>query len=230
MGVKLPVNPIGSGEVKVCDMDLDRLQDVTLQLRENIEKYQEEAYRRGLAFRAEKNRRYNKKNGLEPMYFSEGEYVLLSELENKNKDKSKPVWSGPMQIVQVLSEHLYLLRDLEGKEKERHSSLLIPFAPSEFLPNPATKVAYLLDKGKLEVERIVTVDKEQDGALVFEVKWRGFPDSKNTRQSAEQFFVEVPSMVINFLNSSTSNLVSEVVQYLKLLYPDYPQWNQLNVN
>eukprot|EP00924_Labyrinthula_sp_SR-Ha-C_P002318 snap_masked-scaffold_16-processed-gene-0.8-mRNA-1 protein AED:1.00 eAED:1.00 QI:0/-1/0/0/-1/1/1/0/425 len=214
----------------ISSRNVERLREVSEELSRKIHRYQEEAYHQDLAYRAMANRRLNQK--LVPIYFHNGEYVLVSEkgVDSGNKDKCRPRWSGPFQVVQVISEHLYEVEDLTGKRRIRHSSLMIPFTPSSFLPDADTKAVFILDKGKLEVEKIYAIRKTVEGEIQLKLKWKGFPSSQSTWESAVLMFEDIPSLVVNYLENEGSLLSTECLQFLKTLYPDSSYWNNINIS
>eukprot|EP00924_Labyrinthula_sp_SR-Ha-C_P002044 snap_masked-scaffold_90-processed-gene-0.25-mRNA-1 protein AED:1.00 eAED:1.00 QI:0/-1/0/0/-1/1/1/0/251 len=122
--------------------DFKKLEKAAVDLRSKLMILQKKASDCGLEYRAKNNLRRSGKT--KPIFFHPGEYVWLSEKEvaSGNKDKAKPRWCGPYQILRVISEYIYEVQDVDGKIKVRHSTLLIPFAPVGFLPNPATKLTY----------------------------------------------------------------------------------------
>eukprot|EP00924_Labyrinthula_sp_SR-Ha-C_P001751 maker-scaffold_64-snap-gene-0.8-mRNA-1 protein AED:0.77 eAED:0.77 QI:0/0/0/0.33/0/0/3/0/282 len=163
---------IESGNLKLGEKDLDLLKQRSAELSKKKTDYQETAYKRGLEYRYVANKRRGKR--LTPIQFNLGEYVWLLEkgLGNMQKDKSRPRWSGPYQLTMQISEHLFEVKDLMGNTKIRHTSLLVPFAPSSFLPSPDTTVVIILDKGKLEVDSIVDLKKTTENEFLVSVKWR----------------------------------------------------------
>eukprot|EP00924_Labyrinthula_sp_SR-Ha-C_P003155 augustus_masked-scaffold_15-processed-gene-0.43-mRNA-1 protein AED:1.00 eAED:1.00 QI:0/0/0/0/1/1/2/0/2053 len=192
---------------------------LAINLREALRKLQEKASNCGLEYRMKANLRRNAK--LTPIFFQPGEFVWMSEKEvnSGNKNKVKPRWCGPYQIRSMISEHLYELEDLNGNVKVRHSTLLIPFAPVGFLPNPANKLVYRMDRGDLEVEKFVRLIKDVEGNLTFEVKWRGFLASENTFEPVAIMFEDLPSLVKQFICDNPNGITKELYQYLNVMYP-----------
>eukprot|EP00924_Labyrinthula_sp_SR-Ha-C_P012791 maker-scaffold_93-snap-gene-0.30-mRNA-1 protein AED:0.40 eAED:0.50 QI:0/0/0/1/0/0/2/0/89 len=76
--------------------------------------------------------------------------------------------------VEVASTSLYKVKDLEEKLKIRHTSLLIPFAPSSFLPSDDKRAVCILDHDRLEVGQIVDMRRPNVEEFQFKVRWRGF--------------------------------------------------------
>eukprot|EP00924_Labyrinthula_sp_SR-Ha-C_P000042 augustus_masked-scaffold_60-processed-gene-0.71-mRNA-1 protein AED:0.69 eAED:0.69 QI:0/-1/0/1/-1/1/1/0/2071 len=220
IGVEGKNNKLGSVYKNMEKKDFQRLKEAAIKLREELHKLQEKASSCGLEYRMKANLRRNAK--LTSIFFRPGEFVWMSEKEvnSGNKDKVKPRWCGPYQIREMISEHLYKLEDLNGNVKVRHSTLLIPFAPVGFLPNPATKLVYRMNRGDLEVEKFVRLIKDVEGNLSFEVKWRGFPTSDNTFEPVTIMFEDLPSLVNQFIRDNPGVLSKELYQYLKVMYPD----------
>eukprot|EP00924_Labyrinthula_sp_SR-Ha-C_P010481 maker-scaffold_70-snap-gene-0.115-mRNA-1 protein AED:0.77 eAED:0.86 QI:0/0/0/0.5/0/0/2/0/635 len=237
-GEEVKLASIGSGNLKLREKDLDLLKlrekdlDLLKQrsvyLPKKIADYQEITYKKGLEYRYIANKRRGKR--LTPIQFNLGEYVWLSEkgLGNMQKDKSRPRWSGPYQLTMQISEHLFEVKDLMGNMKIRHTSLLVPFAPSSFLPSPDTTVVFL-DKGKLEFDSIVDLRKTTENEFLVSVKWRGFDDDRNTWEAAVIMYEDVPLILLKYLDENkNNNLVKELVQFLKLLYPEAKYRSELN--
>eukprot|EP00924_Labyrinthula_sp_SR-Ha-C_P015289 snap_masked-scaffold_9-processed-gene-13.60-mRNA-1 protein AED:1.00 eAED:1.00 QI:0/0/0/0/1/1/2/0/161 len=99
------------------------------------------------------NALYNKRFKFTPLCFIEGEFVLVSKVV-KHK-KLMPQWVGPYIVKRQLSEHLYKVAKIMGKTMEVNPPCLIFFfAPTELLQNARTKITFLNDSGKLEVQRL----------------------------------------------------------------------------
>eukprot|EP00924_Labyrinthula_sp_SR-Ha-C_P004276 snap_masked-scaffold_3-processed-gene-19.39-mRNA-1 protein AED:0.47 eAED:0.49 QI:0/0/0/0.25/1/1/4/0/1284 len=222
---------IGAGEGKVAlgsvyrnmgKKDYDKLFQAAIDLRNKIERLQENADRCGLEYRAKANMRRNSRGKLRPIYFSVGEYIWLSEKEvnsgKKNKVKSR--WCGPYQVVECLSGHIYRVKDIDGNEKVRHSVLMILFATVSFLPNAATTLVFRMDKGNLEVDKFVDLRIKDEGVFYFEVKWRGFRREHNTEEPVLTMFEDSPHMVISFCDENPSREVSQLLDFLITVYPE----------
>eukprot|EP00924_Labyrinthula_sp_SR-Ha-C_P005510 augustus_masked-scaffold_62-processed-gene-0.16-mRNA-1 protein AED:1.00 eAED:1.00 QI:0/-1/0/0/-1/1/1/0/2107 len=221
IGVDEDKCPLGSIYKNMDVNERRSLEEVALKLRDDLEKMQKDADVKGFEYRAKNNLRRSK--GAVPICFNEGEYVWLSEKEVSagKKDKTKPRWCGPYQVKSVVSDHLYLVADLDGKEKLRHSTLLIPFAPVSFLPSPLTKLVFRMDKNNLEVERFTKLVKGEENNLFFEVKWKGFSDGDNTLEPVTTMYEDLPDLVKKFIENNSGKLVRELVQYLSVIFENF---------
>eukprot|EP00924_Labyrinthula_sp_SR-Ha-C_P010530 snap_masked-scaffold_70-processed-gene-0.72-mRNA-1 protein AED:1.00 eAED:1.00 QI:0/0/0/0/1/1/2/0/306 len=187
-----------------------KLERAAVDFRAKLMALQEKASICGLEYRAKNNLR--RSGNAKTIFFHPVEQVWLSEKEvaSGSKDKAKPRWCEPCQIPGVITEHIYEVQDVDGKTKVRHSTLLIPFAPVWFLPNPPTKLTYSMDKETLEVKSLDKLVKEDEKNLTFEVRWRGFSKSKNTHEP----------LVEELILKNPGSLRRDLFQYLKVLYPD----------
>eukprot|EP00924_Labyrinthula_sp_SR-Ha-C_P016187 snap_masked-scaffold_4-processed-gene-21.51-mRNA-1 protein AED:1.00 eAED:1.00 QI:0/-1/0/0/-1/1/1/0/2106 len=221
-GIKTQHAILGEGFMDMTKRDLGRLQEESNKLVANIEQYQREAFSKGYEYRKKSNLRKNRK--IHPIRFHPGEYILMSEkgMGSKNKDKSKPKWTGPFQVKEIISEHLYVVEDLYGQRRTRHSCLMIPFAPSAFIPNASTRAVYIMDRGKLGVERICDLKKTKEGEFKFNIQWKGFSEAYNTWEPITIMMEDIPKLVVDFLKDDVNTLKIECLEYLKILYPESP--------
>eukprot|EP00924_Labyrinthula_sp_SR-Ha-C_P001736 augustus_masked-scaffold_113-processed-gene-0.12-mRNA-1 protein AED:1.00 eAED:1.00 QI:0/0/0/0/1/1/3/0/823 len=145
-GIKTQHAALGEGFMDMTKRDLGRLKQELSKLVADIEEYQREAFSKGYEHTKKSNFRKNRKT--HPIQFHPGEYILLSEkgVGAKNKNKSKLKWTGPFQVKDIISEHLYVVEDLYGQKKTYHPCLMIPFAPSApYFVGHVTKIRESLD-------------------------------------------------------------------------------------
>eukprot|EP00924_Labyrinthula_sp_SR-Ha-C_P007313 augustus_masked-scaffold_8-processed-gene-14.99-mRNA-1 protein AED:1.00 eAED:1.00 QI:0/0/0/0/1/1/5/0/886 len=134
-----------------------------------------------------------------------------------------------IDIVEIVSPSLYKVKDLEGKTKVRHASLLIPFAPSSFLPSADIRAVYILDHDRLEVDEIADMRRTNEGEFQFKIRWRGFAEDRDIWEAASVMFEDIPMEVVKFLNATGLDLKVEIVEFLKLLFPDSSYWQNVRV-
>eukprot|EP00924_Labyrinthula_sp_SR-Ha-C_P003622 augustus_masked-scaffold_3-processed-gene-0.10-mRNA-1 protein AED:1.00 eAED:1.00 QI:0/0/0/0/1/1/2/0/208 len=151
--------------------DYDKLFQSAIQLRAKIEKLQEKSDKYGLEYRVKVNLRKKNKGKLRPIYFTVGDFICLSEKEVSagKKNKVKPRWCSPYQVVKCIYQHLYEAEDIGGKQKVRHSVLMITFVQISFLPNAATTLVYRMDKGKSEVSGFEKLMIKEEGLFIMEL-------------------------------------------------------------
>eukprot|EP00924_Labyrinthula_sp_SR-Ha-C_P010495 snap_masked-scaffold_70-processed-gene-0.5-mRNA-1 protein AED:1.00 eAED:1.00 QI:0/0/0/0/1/1/2/0/207 len=144
------------------------------------------------------NALYNKRFKFTPLCFSLGEFVLVSKAV-KHK-KLRPQWVGLYIVKRQLNEHLYKDAKIMGQTMEVHPPCLIFFfAPSELPQNPRTKVTFLNDSGKLEVQRLRGI-KEETGGFLLQVDLRGFGNETDwTWQLLSIMIEDLPKLVIKYL-------------------------------
>eukprot|EP00924_Labyrinthula_sp_SR-Ha-C_P001961 snap_masked-scaffold_30-processed-gene-3.44-mRNA-1 protein AED:0.49 eAED:0.50 QI:0/-1/0/1/-1/1/1/0/1792 len=219
------------GKNSILDFSVEQdkqLQDLVLDLQEEIEKYQERAFTFAYRARQYQNALYNKKYKLTPLHFSEGDFVLVSKAVEH--EKLRPQWIGPYIVKKQISEHLYEVATIMGQVSEIHSSRLMHFAPSEFLPNPGTKVAFLNDSGRLEVKCFKGL-KENAGGFLVRIEWRGFADEDDwTWEPVNIIFEDLPKMLMNYSLKERTKESQDVLRYLKVVYPEGWKWEEFELS
>eukprot|EP00924_Labyrinthula_sp_SR-Ha-C_P004884 snap_masked-scaffold_1-processed-gene-15.23-mRNA-1 protein AED:0.47 eAED:0.47 QI:0/-1/0/1/-1/1/1/0/1610 len=229
-GEKLGKSVIGSSFEELGKAEIEMLKTRAAGLNKRIFDLQKKAFKKGLLYRHTAHKRYNKR--LLPINFHKGEYVWLSEktVDSSNKDKCRPRWSGPYQIVEIVSEHIYEVMDQYGTKKTRHASLMVPFAPSSFLPNANTQAVFITDKGKLAVDSIKDIMKKEDGEILVRVAWKGFDELRDTWETLVIIFEDVPLLLKQYFELNKENdLVKEAVYLLKTLFPTSEWISSFNI-
>eukprot|EP00924_Labyrinthula_sp_SR-Ha-C_P003275 augustus_masked-scaffold_15-processed-gene-4.14-mRNA-1 protein AED:1.00 eAED:1.00 QI:0/0/0/0/1/1/6/0/907 len=217
-----------TGVLDLTEKQEKTLEESTKEVQKDILAYREKAF--GFAQRAREyqNALYNKRFKLTPLCFSEGEFVLVSKAIKH--EKLKPQWVGPYIVKKQLSEHLYEVATIMGKTMEVHSSRIIFFPPSEFLPNPGTKITFLNDSRKLEVKRFRGI-KEEAGGFLLKVEWRGFSNERDwTWEPPNIMFEDLPKLVVKYLAEKNTREMNEAKRYLKVAYPNGWKWEDVNIS
>eukprot|EP00924_Labyrinthula_sp_SR-Ha-C_P012394 augustus_masked-scaffold_10-processed-gene-5.57-mRNA-1 protein AED:1.00 eAED:1.00 QI:0/0/0/0/1/1/3/0/1641 len=219
------------GKNSILDFSVEQdkqLQDLVLDLQEEIEKYQECAFTFAYRARQYQNALYNKRYKLTQLHFNEGDFVLVSKAVKH--EKFRPQWIGPYIVKKQISEHLYEVATIMGQVSEIHSSRSMYFAPSEFLPNPGTKVTFLNDSGRLEV-KCFKVLKENAGGFLVRIEWRDFADEDDwTWEPVNIIFEDLPKMLMNYLLKERTKESQDVLRYLKVVYPEGWKWEEIELS
>eukprot|EP00924_Labyrinthula_sp_SR-Ha-C_P008557 augustus_masked-scaffold_32-processed-gene-3.36-mRNA-1 protein AED:1.00 eAED:1.00 QI:0/-1/0/0/-1/1/1/0/1737 len=229
IGVGKNGSPLGAVYKEMEKQDYNKLKEASLDLRQKIIELQMKADKCGLEHRMKVNKRRNMRGKLKPIYFGVGEFVWLSEKEagEGRRDKLKPRWCGPYQVIECISEHIYVIQDVDGKKKTRHSMLLAPYAPIGFLPSPATSLVYRMDKGKLELDKLIKLVEDDEGQLKFLCRWRGFSEKDDTFEPALTIFEDLPHLVIEFCRDNKSLETIQLMDFLMTIYPDSEYLGQI---
>eukprot|EP00924_Labyrinthula_sp_SR-Ha-C_P010152 maker-scaffold_66-snap-gene-0.75-mRNA-1 protein AED:0.85 eAED:0.85 QI:0/0/0/0.5/1/1/2/0/544 len=105
--------------------------------------------------------------------------------------------------------------------------LLAPYAPIGFLPNPATSLVYRMDKGKLELDKLMKLVKDDEGELKFLCRWRGFSENDDTFEPALTIFEDLPHLVTEFCRDNISLETIQLTDFLMTVYPDSEYLGQI---
>ena len=125
----------------------------------------------------------------EPQDLEKGDRVWLRKSETTRDGDSKllSLWNGPLEIVSRIRENIFKVCVDANQELEVSGDRLKP----EF-PSPKSRVKPLfwtskwlserrIEGGNYEVEHLVDHCKDAEGNWQFLVKYKGFPESENTK-------------------------------------------------
>ena len=130
------------------------------------------------------------------------------------------MWVGPYQIQEILSPNVYVVQSLTNKRQTVHSSRLILYSGSSFIPPPKWKNIYVQNFEALEVDEIVNITlntKVKTPYYQVEIKWLGFEEVDNTFQRLEPVYEDLPLLVRKFLKNTdrlTITQKTEIERYL----------------
>ncbi len=179
------------------------------------------------------------KSTVEFVPFELGDYVLYSRVDRGGRPtKLLTVWVGPMQIVDTVTDHVFVLRDLvSGDLIEAHTSRMDFYSDANMLVTGELK-ELVSKQGKVyDIDSIETLHwNDQKKRFELIVKWKGLSEFENSTESFIDFFKQVPVLCLKFLTSSmvdNSSLVDSLVKFhgpmlrreclrRKLSYDAYP--------
>ena len=132
------------------------------------------------------------------LQYQPGQYVLVNKAyKKKQREKTKPVWTGPYIVKEIISNNVYEVELLLGKEKVYHA-----------------KHVFLQDVGELEVERIIEWRMDM-GRHELYVKWLGFEENKNTWETADHLMKYIPEVVVEYADGTGNIALQEYLEKLK---------------
>ena len=62
-------------------------------------------------------------------------------------------WSGPYEVIQIISNNVYIVESLVGKRKMYHAVCLWFYEPKGYVPTEEVRNIFLEDQGELEIEK-----------------------------------------------------------------------------
>ena len=127
-------------------------------MRNELDNCVERVYSHVSLLRRRENRQLNSRRCVKEMSFmnySPGDWVLVSRtLTKKASNKLKLRWTGPWQVVLVISFNVYHVRALTGEITTVHASRLWFYEPSGFVPDATLTEFFVRDRGPLKVAEI----------------------------------------------------------------------------
>ena len=178
----------------------------------NLNKGLEEKRKRVYKFLLDKRLHQRQDRRLKTLQYQTGDYVMLSKANTKReRDKIKPVWYGPFQVIEIVSNNVYRVESLLGQEKVVHASFMWFYEPKGYEPTMEVRNIFLQDQGELEIEEIRSW-KVIRGEAKFEVKWLGFEDDQNTWETLQHLMEQVPELVVGYAEKTKDKKLSGLVE------------------
>eukprot|EP00924_Labyrinthula_sp_SR-Ha-C_P007286 maker-scaffold_8-snap-gene-14.16-mRNA-1 protein AED:0.72 eAED:0.73 QI:0/0/0/0.5/1/1/2/0/1054 len=199
------VESIRGGARMLVGIDDDILYKLSSAFRKHLDDYEGKIAKYVEFQKVLNNRR--KRTAVDPalLQYNEGDWCLVSSKGTpRERDKLALEWSGPAQIVEVVSKNVYKVKTLDGKTTEVHGSRLYFYEPSGFVPAEALRKIYVGNFKHLEVAGFG--DVRYDPRLteyVVEVKWRGFRDEDNTWEPIQTMYGDVRNVLTEHLSAKT---------------------------
>eukprot|EP00924_Labyrinthula_sp_SR-Ha-C_P004817 augustus_masked-scaffold_1-processed-gene-13.43-mRNA-1 protein AED:0.42 eAED:0.43 QI:0/-1/0/1/-1/1/1/0/622 len=154
-------------------------------IRDELDKIQDQVSNNVKLQRDRENSRRNRNRG--PMLqFSAGDYVLISEHGTLNAtEKTRLNWMGPYQVLESISENVYIVESLLGKRRTVHGARMWFYSDAQPPNRKQMKKLFVHNFSSLEVENIISlrVTQGRRPRYELEVKWLGFSSTDNTFQN-----------------------------------------------
>ena len=100
--------------------------------------------------------------------------MMVSNANTKQeRNKVKPKWSGPYEVIQIVSNNVYVVESLVGKRKMYHASYLWFNEPKRYVPTEEVRNIFLQNQGELEIEKTAKW-KQNANRIRLLVEWLGF--------------------------------------------------------
>ena len=199
--------------------DFNKYLDHVEKIREVIDERAEKVYKFVELMRRKQNRQINKrqKRGI-IMNFHPGEWVLISKTNTKRAtNKIKLTWSGPCQVVEIISDNVYKVRTLTNKFSVIHASRMWYYDSKEYVPETELKEIFTNDWGHLEVNKIKGL-KIIEGYYQVLVSWLGFEAITDSWEPLEEIYNEIPMLIDAYLLEMPNNLLKKkVTKYVESL-------------
>lgn len=129
--------------------------------------------------------------------FDVGDYVLVARDTN---DKLAVRWLGPMRVVEVVNDWVYVVEDLVHQHRyTRHAQMLRKYNDSQLAVTEQLREQLANDDATfLHVDKFVAW-KKQGQEVFLQVRWRGFTAASDTWVNFADLAVDVPDRVRSYV-------------------------------
>eukprot|EP00924_Labyrinthula_sp_SR-Ha-C_P000924 augustus_masked-scaffold_7-processed-gene-8.4-mRNA-1 protein AED:0.45 eAED:0.45 QI:0/-1/0/1/-1/1/1/0/886 len=185
--------PVNTGE----------LLDSVDKFRSGLDAIQEKVYNSTLLKRDLDLSRKNKNRNV-LLQYAPGDYVMVSEYGTQNaKEKTKPTWLGPYQVVWGVSNSVYEVESVMAKLKTVHASCMWFYLHRPPTRHPKLRSLFSHNYSSLEVSKIraIGISEGHKPRYKTKVSWLGFERGRDTWQDLQRLYEDVPLMARNFVES-----------------------------
>eukprot|EP00924_Labyrinthula_sp_SR-Ha-C_P007782 maker-scaffold_28-snap-gene-3.8-mRNA-1 protein AED:0.33 eAED:0.36 QI:0/0/0/1/0.5/0.33/3/0/1487 len=128
-----------------------------------------------------------------------GDWCLISTKNTpRESNKIKLIWSGPVNVIELLSSNVYKLGLLNGETQIVHGSRLYFYEPDGFVPDDSLRKVFINNWGELEVQKFLDI-RYSKGEYFVRVRWRGFEPVDDTREPLLTMYRGVKEFTLKFL-------------------------------
>ncbi len=197
-------------QVMEIPMTPDRLNTVTSALLDNLDIFHKQSADRVSTQRQQQHKSRLRRKMVKQINFALGDYVLVATNIKHRRRKSEYNWTGPAQIVEIINEHIYAVRDLITNESsEIHAQRLKFYDDSSLAMTAELYNNISLTGATFIVDKIADIRTDQDSGLPeLLIYWKGFEFSDSTWEPFASIAADIPAEVKKFLKSRPADVLS----------------------
>ena len=179
------------------------LRELVEQIQSEVEEKISRVYNFVKLHREYKNSRANK-NRQPRIQYAVGDWVLVSTAGTPRAQlsKIKKDWGGPVQIVEIVSDNVYTVEDLQRKRTCVHAARMWFYDGDDFVPTEEMRELFQGDWGLMEVSELTDL-KYQGGKFEVETYWLGFDEP--TWEPLSNLHKFIPDKVAEFIDKGVSS-------------------------
>ena len=191
-----------SGKTQVLSIDdirLSQLNSINV-LQDALQNMHKDVAERSTKKRQQAVDSHNRKTGVRPINFSEGDFVLRGTLQRERARKPSLRWNGPFRVLECRSEYVFLIESLlDGKKSEVHGRWLKFFRNKDYNVTEELLDHLSYQQGELlMIDHFVDIRRKQ-GDTELLVTWRGFPADESDWVTLSSLREDVPILVEEYL-------------------------------
>ncbi len=164
-----------------------------------------ESMHKDVAERSSKKRQaavdsHNRKTGVRPIHFTEGDFVLRGLLQRERGRKPALRWKGPFRVTTCKSDYIFEVEDLiTGRKQDVHGRRLKFFRNSAFEVTEEVRDHLAYQENELLVIESFDDLRRKNGDIELLVRWKGFGPEEVDWVSISTLKEDVPALLEEFL-------------------------------
>jgi transposase InsO family protein len=147
-------------------------------------------------------RKQTKRNGETAIDFDIGDYVLTTQ-PRTTRDKTVPIWNGPVLVVGTVNDRVFKIRDLlTGEIRERHADQLRRYADKNLTITTQLRNFIAHQACECPIDAIIAHRQHRDKWQLL-ISWQGFGPEDHTWEDLDIIFDDAPTLVDNYIKTIT---------------------------
>jgi transposase InsO family protein len=163
-----------------------------------------------------KPRRHASRPGETPIDFDIGDYVLISRTNEKGKDKTKNLWSGPARVIRRINDRRFeVINLINGSVTQHHAEFIKRYADKHFTVTKQLRNFIAHGGGAATINRISNhrLNGRQWELLVC---WQGYPEDEATWEPISSLNQDAPVITKRYIHSvSTPEIKKKLYEAIK---------------
>jgi ribosomal protein L21E len=159
----------------------------------------------------EQARKTRKRRGEQEVNFHPGDYVLVATVGASARNKTKPKWQGPAQVVAKVNERVFVVRDVgNGREREVHAEHLKFYHDADLIVTDDVRATAAHGGDGYNVEDIVGHGKKA-GEWYLKILWEG---GSITEEPFRAILEDVPALVRKYVHQQAEPVKEQLQKLL----------------
>jgi transposase InsO family protein len=151
-----------------------------------------------------KPRKKVQRSGQQEVDFDVGDYVLISRVNDKGKDKTRTIWSGPARVTARINDRLFETTNLvNSTTRQYHADFLKRYADKDLTITKQLREFIAHGGGAATITRIGN-HRLNGRSWELQVFWEGYPDEEATWEPLQTMQQDAPVFVRRYINTITN--------------------------
>jgi hypothetical protein len=141
------------------------------------------------------------RKGEKEIDFEIGDYVLISRINDKGKDKTRNLWSGPARITAKINDRLFETTNLVSNITRQHHADFLKRYSDKHLTVTKQLRDFIAHGGGAAIITRIGNHRLNGRTWELQIFWQGYPDDEATWEPLQTINQDAPVLVRRYINS-----------------------------